>query len=126
MLVNFCDSFIHIPQYCFINNEVIMIYPADNRVSANHYSDVIMSAMALQITGVSSACSTVCSGADQRKHQSSASQRTSNVSIWWRHNVREDVTYEEKLPIWVSQEIGNSTRQEKKWYSSKHNFNLSL
>ena len=49
MLVNFCDSFIHIPQYCFINNEVIMIYPADNRVSANHYSDVIMSAMALQI-----------------------------------------------------------------------------
>ena len=29
--------------------------------------------MASQITGVSSVCSTVCSGADQRKHQSSAS-----------------------------------------------------
>ena len=38
-----------------------------------HYSDVIMSAMASQITGVSMVCSTVCSGADQRKHQSSAS-----------------------------------------------------
>ena len=38
-----------------------------------HYSDVIMSAMASQITGVSSVCSTVCSGADQRKHQSFAS-----------------------------------------------------
>ena len=32
-----------------------------------------MSAMASHITGVSSVCSTVCSGADQRKHQSSAS-----------------------------------------------------
>ena len=39
----------------------------------NHYSDVIMSPMAFQITGVSIVCSTVCSGADQRKHQSSAS-----------------------------------------------------
>ena len=38
-----------------------------------HYSDVIMSAMAFQITGVSIVYSTVCSGADQRKHQSSAS-----------------------------------------------------
>ena len=32
-----------------------------------------MSAMASQITGVSLVCSTVCSGADERKHQSSAS-----------------------------------------------------
>ena len=38
-----------------------------------HYSDVVMSAMTSQITGVSSVCPTVCSGADQRKHQRSAS-----------------------------------------------------
>ena len=38
-----------------------------------HYSDVVMSAMASQITGGLIVCSTVCSGADQRKHQSSAS-----------------------------------------------------
>ena len=37
-----------------------------------HRSDVIMRAMASQITGVSRVCSIVCSGADQRKHQSSA------------------------------------------------------
>ena len=37
-----------------------------------HYSDVIMSAMTSQITGVSMVCSTVCSGADWGKHQSSA------------------------------------------------------
>ena len=38
-----------------------------------HYIDVIMSAMASQITSVSIACSTVSLGAHQRKHQSSAS-----------------------------------------------------
>ena len=38
-----------------------------------HYSDVIISAMASQITGVSVVYSTFSSGTDQRKHQSSAS-----------------------------------------------------
>ena len=37
------------------------------------YSDVIMSSMTSQITGVLIVYSTICSGADQRKHQSSAS-----------------------------------------------------
>ena len=37
-----------------------------------HYSGVIMSAMASQITGVSVVYLTVSSGAEQRKHQSSA------------------------------------------------------
>ena len=38
-----------------------------------HYGDFIMIAMASQITGISIVCWNVCSGADQRKHQSSAS-----------------------------------------------------
>ena len=38
-----------------------------------HYNDVIMSAMMSQITSASIVHSTVCSGAEQRKHQSSAS-----------------------------------------------------
>ena len=52
-----------------------------------------MSALASQITGVSIVCSTVGPGADQRKHQSSASlvaQKASNAEnvsgIWWRHH----------------------------------------
>ena len=63
---------------------------------AFHYNDVIMNAMASQILSVSFICSAVCSGADQRKHQSlcednppllgtSPSQRASNaenVPIW--------------------------------------------
>ena len=38
-----------------------------------HYNDVIMGAMASQITSLAIVCSNVYSGADQRKHQSSAS-----------------------------------------------------
>ena len=38
-----------------------------------HYNDVIMGAMASQITSLTIVYSTVYSGADQRKHQSSAS-----------------------------------------------------
>ena len=38
-----------------------------------HYSDAIMSMMESQFTGVSIVYSTICSGADHRKHQSSAS-----------------------------------------------------
>ena len=45
----------------------------DTDEQKNDYNDVIMSAMASHITGVSIVCSTVGSGADQRKHQSSAS-----------------------------------------------------
>ena len=42
-------------------------------VEPKHYDDVIMSTMASQITGFSIVWSTICSGAGQRKHQSSAS-----------------------------------------------------
>ena len=43
------------------------------RGHCNHCNDVIMRAMASQITGATSVYSTVCSGADQRKHRISAS-----------------------------------------------------
>ena len=69
-----------------------------------HYNDVIMGAMASQITSLTIVYSTVYSDADQRKHQSSASLAfvqgihrglvnsphkwpvtRKNVSIWWRY-----------------------------------------
>ena len=70
-----------------------------------HYIDVIMTTMASQITSLTVVYSIVYWGADQWKHQSSASlafvreihrnrwipaQRASNaenVSIWWRHHI---------------------------------------
>ena len=70
----------------------------------SHYSDIVMSAMASQITGVSIVCSTV---PEQIKENIKAprhwpvsgqstgdrwfpSQRTNNaenISIWWRHHI---------------------------------------
>ena len=47
-----------------------------------HYSDIILSAIAYQITGASSICSTVCSSADKRKHQSSASLASVRKIHW--------------------------------------------
>ena len=95
-----------------------------------HYSD-IMRVMASQITGITIVYSTICSGADQRKHQSSTSlafvrrihwqqlnsphaQRASNaenIFIWWRHHVRLAITvsadvvnrYSSKLDLIPSQ-----------------------
>ena len=53
----------------------------------HHYSDIIMSATASQITGVSVVCSNVWSGAEQRKHQSSASLTFRGIHRypikWW-------------------------------------------
>ena len=69
-----------------------------------HYSDVIMSKMASQITSLTNVYPNFYSGADQRKHQSSPLLAfvcgihrwlvnsphkwpvTQNVSIWWRHH----------------------------------------
>ena len=48
-----------------------------------HHSDVIIRAMASRITNVSIVYSTVCSGANQRKHQSSASLAFVRGIHWW-------------------------------------------
>ena len=69
-----------------------------------HYNDVIMSAMASQITSLAIVYSTVYSGADQRKYHSSSSlafvrgihrwpvnsqraSNTENISNWWRQQL---------------------------------------
>ena len=57
--------------YWFDMDRICISYAVRARVI--HYSDVIMDTMASQITSLTTVCSTVYSGADQRKHQSSAS-----------------------------------------------------
>ena len=55
------------PALCVANWSAAMI------LIRHHYNEVIMSAMAYQITSLMVVYSTIYSGADQRKHQSSAS-----------------------------------------------------
>ena len=57
-----------------------------------HYSDIIMSTMASQITGVWIDYTNLCSGADKRKHQSSPSL------AFVRGNHRSPVDYPHKGP----------------------------
>ena len=57
--------------HCVIDSDTLSrIY---TRGRETHYDDVIMGAMAFQITSLTNVYSTVYYGADQRKHQSSAS-----------------------------------------------------
>ena len=58
-----------------------------------HYNDVMMCTMASQITSLTSVYSTVYSGADQRKHQSSASV----AFVWGIH--RGPVNSPHKWPV---------------------------
>ena len=51
----------------------MVCYVQDYDYTWKHYNDVIMGAMAYLITSLTIICSAVYSGADQRKHQSSAS-----------------------------------------------------
>ena len=61
--------------------------------SSQHYGDVIMGAMASQITSLTIVYSTVYSDADQRKHQSSASL----AFVWGIH--RGPVNSPHKWPV---------------------------
>ena len=53
--------------------DITIIFSHHRKLAVFHYDDVIMGAMASQITSLTIVYSTVYSGADQRKHQSSAS-----------------------------------------------------
>ena len=84
--------------------------------ASSHYNDFMMSAMASPITSFVIVHSTVYSGSDQRKHQSSAllafvnplvtselptqrASNTENVSIWWRHHVMITPSYNHTYAI---------------------------
>ena len=74
------DNLINVPvpgKNCCETGLLILNYmslsPAKNSKALAHYNDVIMGAMASQITSLTIVYSTVYLGADQRKHQSSAS-----------------------------------------------------
>ena len=68
-----------------------------NHAGNVHYSDVIMSAMASQITDVLIVCLNVCSVADQRKHQSSMSLAFVRGIHWWQVNSPHKVPVTRKM-----------------------------
>ena len=57
--------------FCPQNCTALLSETKDSTIRSKHYRDITLSTMASQITGILIVCSTVCSGADQRKHHSS-------------------------------------------------------
>ena len=72
---NLSHLYIMSPWYCY-----------DLEPLSARYSDVIMSAMATLITGVTIVYTTVCSGTHQRKHQSSVSLALIRRTPSWRNS----------------------------------------
>ena len=58
---------------CFVRTMLVQAVVTSRAVGCEHYGDVIMGAIASQITSLTIFYSTFYSGADQSKHQSSAS-----------------------------------------------------
>ena len=69
LILIFIKIIIHMPRVPLAASYI----PIKIQILDVHYNDVIMSAVASQITRLTIVYSTVYSGADQRKHQSSAS-----------------------------------------------------
>ena len=89
-----------------LNIKLTKLNTSNQATEVIHYSDVIMSAMASQITGVTIVYSIACSGADQKtsklrvtglgegnssvtgEFSAQLASNAENVSIWWRHHYR--------------------------------------
>ena len=68
-------------------NKSTVFLPVTHKIfKVCHYNDVIMGTMASQITSLTIVYSTVYSGSDQRKHQSSASLAFMRGIHWWPVN----------------------------------------
>ena len=86
-----CPVFMIKRIFCILEWSKAMVRAMDQN-KPQHYNDVILIAMASQITSHTIAYSAVYLGADHRKHQSSVSlafvraSNAENISIWWRHH----------------------------------------
>ena len=94
-----CWTLKHFPLVCTIGDDIRC-----------HYSDVIISAMVSQITCVSIVSSTVCSGADQIKHQSSASLAFVKGIHWWPvDSPHKGPVTQKMLPVHVMMKVATTS-----------------
>ena len=96
LITGVCSCRSHISAYLLIQILNCLL------LNLNHYSDVIMSAMASQNTGVSIFCSTVCPSADQRNHQSSASLAFVRGNHRFPSQTRKMFPFDDVIMKWLS------------------------
>ena len=90
-----------------------------------HYNDVIMSAMASQITTLTIVYSTVYSGADQRTHQSSASQGfVGGIHLWPANSPHKRPVTRKMFPFeYVIMQLGRQEQTQWKFKKKPIIFN---
>ena len=118
-------SFIHLIQICYRHIFIRVIHVASKmhrttslrvtHTNALHNTDVIMSVMASQITGVPIVYSTVCSGADQRKYQSAASMAfVRRIHLWPPHKgpvTRRILLFNDVIISWPNEKTDNRFKE---------------
>ena len=100
-----------------------------------HYSDVVMDVIVAKMTGVSIGCSTVCSGADQRKRQSTGPcEGNSPVSGEFPHKGRvtqKMFLFDDVIMTWAKSVITDScnsyatTRLSNRDWNTSRNINIA-
>ena len=91
------------------------------QIDGGHYNGVIISAMAFQITSFSTICPTACSGADQRKHQSSAS-----LSIVRGIHGGGDIPLTHKVPVTLKMFPFDDVTRNRNTWDSFHTSSMCL
>ena len=84
LMTSSCNPWFHV--VCFVVVRLVFLPHSHDALSPFHYNDVIMSVMVSQITSLTIVYSTVYSGADQRKHQSSAPLAFVRIIYRWPVN----------------------------------------
>ena len=111
---------------CFSGIQVFNLYWTNEEFHLNsykyHYSDVIMGAIASQITSITIVYSTIYSSVDQRKHQSSASLAFVQGIHWWPVNFPHKWPVTRKMFPFDDVIIISHTP----WIYSKHNHNQTI
>ena len=96
-----------------------LCWPGDNRTDSiispvpMHYSDVIMSAMASQITGVLIVCSIACSGADKKNQTSASPAFVNEIHRWPLDSPHKGPITRKMFPF--DDVVMEATREEKGW-----------
>ena len=89
-----------------------------------YYGDVIMSAMASQITSLTIVCSTIYQGADRRKHQSSASLASvRGLHRWLVNSPHKGPVTLKMFPLWrhhVTFQLKTQGQHRGWWYHVLH------
>ena len=101
-----------------VYSKMALAFPQTSNSHQNtfHYSDVIMTTMPIQITSLTIVYSTIYSGADQRKHQSSASLAfVQGIHQWSVNSPHKGPVTRKRFPFDIFATMGSHCKRPLQW-----------